>query len=155
MISLKDLIDVLMGSKTNSKKNPISTFIQITFILLDYILPFSFKPNKNELSPKNKKSNILITDDIQLSVSQKNNEEFDLTEVLINKDNLSNKDEQNENEIIEIDKMKIDVQVKKMIDIKQIYAHVLIIFLGNYYLSLQYDIKVNYFITIFNTLLKL
>lgn len=132
----------------------MSMFINVAFMLLDYVLNFTWQsqvePESNQreqsLTERNKKSsltNVFETQNQTFSYrnatanSQSGNEQpsgFQLeTELTASKDLI-----QKPKSV----KPKKSADSDSKIDFKFIYVNTIILFLGNYHLSHQYDIKV-------------
>lgn len=133
MISLKDLIILIRNSTKQNKKNECMILIDIAFVLLDFIIHFSFPhthlKDKKEISENSPKS---INDEI---INSKATNQIYLK---------SNKTLNTEND--------------KKIPLKNIYCDMVLFLLGNYYLANQYDIYVRILIYSkikFNQFLKL
>lgn len=161
IISLKDLI-LNIKIVTKSKGNEFTMFINITFLLLDYITNFTFKNKSSKLVFKNSKpkkpeslshfeneslpQTVTQINQIQLSerslqkkldsVNSKTstNTQLDANQIQINHNE--------ENEEISNSKILSTNKNHLLVDIKNVYANIIIIFFGNFHLSHQYNIKV-------------
>jgi hypothetical protein len=127
--------------------------MNITFLLLDYILNFSFSkanPPKQDLlsnSPVIKQSkdtvvkNIYETKNLE-TIKEDNKNDVDM---INSKSTIAKKDIGFSSRSIPMEDKPVDDKQETASDkesLKTIYINVIIMFFGNYYLSYQYDILV-------------